>query len=60
MLGICKYGGRMLGMSQKTKHRGGDRRVRSKSVQKSKTIMAALLLFFVCAMVMFGIFALVR
>lgn len=47
-------------MSQKTKHRGGDRRVRSKSVQKSKTIMAALLLFFVCAMVMFGIFALVR
>ncbi len=34
-------------MSQKTRHRGGNRRVRSKSAQHAKTVLAIILLLFI-------------
>jgi hypothetical protein len=46
-------------MSQKTKHRGGNRRVKSKSVQHAKTVLAALLLLFVAAMLLFWLIGMV-
>lgn len=37
-------------MSQRTQHRGGNRKVKSKSVQHAKTVLAVILLLFVATM----------
>jgi hypothetical protein len=37
-------------MSQKTRHRGGNRRVKSKSAQHAKTVLAIILLLFVASL----------
>jgi len=37
-------------MSQRTRHRGGNRRVKSKSAQHAKTVLAIILLLFVATM----------
>lgn len=37
-------------MSQKTQHRGGNRKVKAKSVQHAKTVLAVILLLFVGVM----------
>jgi len=37
-------------MSQKTRHRGGNRRVKSKSAQHAKTVLAIILLLFIAVL----------
>ncbi len=42
-------------MSQKTRHRGGNRRVKSKSAQHAKTVLAIILLLFVGTLLAVGL-----
>ena len=49
-----RYHGRM---SQKTRHRGGNRTVKSKNAQHAKTVLAILLLGFVAVLLALWLFS---